>query len=82
MTAITVGKTTRPGNSSIDSRVVELPLGDTSGVTLMPGQRVWKWEGSLCSLVLPVVWPVLITNEGGEMQKYILGIDNFRAISQ
>ena len=79
MTAITIGKTRRPGSSSIDDRVIELPLGDSQGITLMPGQSVWKWEMSLCSLIVPVFWPVLVTNEDGQLRKYILGINKFQA---
>ena len=79
MNAITIGKTRRPGESSIDGRAVELPLGDPHGVTLMPGQSVWRLEWSLCALVFPVFWPALITNEGGQARKYILGIDDFQA---
>lgn len=79
MTAITVGTTMRPGSSSIDKRVVELPLGDAQGITLMPGQAAWVWESSLCCLILPVFWPVLVINEDGQLRKYVLGIGEFRA---
>ena len=80
MTAITVGKTRRPGESSIDDRVVELPLGDAHGITLMPGQSVWKWELSMVVLMFPVFWPVLVVNKGGQLHKYILGIADFEAV--
>lgn len=80
VTAITIGKARRPGESSIDDRVVELPLGDTHGITLMPGQSVWKWELSMVVLMFPVFWPVLVVNEGGQLHKYILGITPFEAV--
>ena len=80
MNATTIGKTRRPGESSIDHRVVELPLGDPRGITLMPGQSVWKWEASWLALFFPAIWPVLIVNEDGQPMRYIMGIDDFQSV--
>lgn len=73
---ITFGKKTRPESSSIETRVIELPLGHPDGTTLMRGQRAWAWEYSrnvpFVFIVIP--WPVRVLNQEGVMRKSAFGL--------
>ena len=74
MTAINIGHNMQTGDSSINGRVIQLPIEDPLGRILEPGQSVWDVEVSLLSLIVPVFWPILVVNDRGTMRKYVFGI--------
>lgn len=74
--AISVGRTlARPMDSSISFGFGKLPLGDTSCITLLPGQSTWKWEGLFIFPFLTIFYPVLFSNVKGALVRRVLGMD-------